>query len=74
MMQPQDIYFVSGVFLPLIGLIGYFTARADGTPVWFPTSLICLGVASLGYTWLLTGSLSFAGFADSVLRVLAAII
>jgi len=71
--QPQDIYFVLGIFLPLLGLIGYFTARADGTAIWFPVSLICFGAASLVYTWLITGSLSFAGFVDSVLRVLAAL-
>jgi len=72
--QPQDIYFVAGIFLPLLGLIGYFTARADGTAVWFPLLLICLGLVSLAYTWLMIGSLSFTGFADSILRILSAVI
>lgn len=72
-MEPHDIYFVFGGFLPLFGIIGYFTARADDTPVWFPVTLFCLGIGSLGYTWLQIGNgLTPSGFGDSVFRIMAA--
>jgi len=73
-MEPHDIYFVLGIFMPLIGLIGYLTARADRTVVWFPSLLITLGLMSLAYTWLQTDdNLTLTGFGDSVLRSIAAI-
>lgn len=60
--------------MPLIGLIGYFTARADRTVVWFPTLLIVSGMVSLAYVWLKTdGEFSVTGFGDSVLRIIATI-
>lgn len=74
-MEPHDIYFVFGVFMPIIGLIGYLTARADRTAVWFPTSLIVLGMAALAVTWVKTdGNLTATGFGDSVFRILGVIL
>lgn len=74
-MEPHDIYFFLGAFLPLIGLIGYFTARADMTPVWFPLALLLLGFGSMAMAWVKTGGdLSLTGFGDSVFRLIAAIL
>ncbi|MBL4750278.1 MAG: hypothetical protein JKX71_06810 [Amylibacter sp.] len=73
-MEPHDIYFALGVFMPLIGLIGYLTARAERTVVWFPSLLIALGLMSLAYTWVQTdGNLTLTGFGDSVVRIIAAL-
>lgn len=73
-MEPHDIYFALGVFLPLIGLIGYLTARVDGTVVWFPMLLIVLGIAAFAYAWVeADGGLTATGFGDSVVRILGAI-
>jgi len=73
-LKPYDIYFVLGVFMPLIGLIGYFTARAEKTVIWFPSLLIAFGLLSLAYTWMqMDDDLTFTGFGDSVFRILAAI-
>jgi hypothetical protein len=56
-------------------MIGYFTARADNTVVWFPSLLIVIGVMSLAYAWVKTdGNLTIPGFGDSVFRIIGAII
>jgi hypothetical protein len=61
--------------MPIIGFIGYLTARADRTAVWFPTSLIVLGMVALAVTWVKTdGNLTVTGFGDSVIRILGAIL
>ncbi len=74
-MQPHDIYFALGVFLPLIGFIGYLTARVDETAVWFPSLLFVLGIAAFAYAWFETdGKLTVTGFGDSVVRIIGAII
>jgi len=74
-MEPHDIYFFLGGFLPLIGLIGYFTARADMTPIWFPLFLLLLGLGSMVVAWdKADGNLSLTGFGDSALRIIAAIL
>jgi len=74
-MEPHDIYFFLGGFLPLIGLIGYFTARAEMTPIWFPLLLLLLGLGSMAMAWdKADGDLSLTGFGDSTLRIIAAIL
>ncbi len=74
-MEPHDIYFALGVFMPLLGFIGYITPREDRIIVWFPILLIGLGLASLVYTWVETGgNLTVTGFGDSLLRIVAAIL
>jgi hypothetical protein len=74
-MEPHDVYYVLGVFLPLFGVIGYLTARIERSAIWFPVTLFCLGLASFGMAWIKSGgSLTINGFGDSALRVVAAII
>lgn len=73
-MEPHDINFALGIFMPLIGWIGYLTARVDRTVVWFPSLLIVIGFAELAYAWIKTdGNLTAEGFGDSVVRIIAAI-
>lgn len=72
-MESHDVYYLAGVFLPFIGVIGYLSARIEKTAIWFPVMLFLLGLASLAYTWVITGGeLTFAGFGDSVIRIVAA--
>ena len=74
-MEPHDVYYVLGVFLPLIGLIGYLTAKIERSAIWFPVTLLCLGLASLGLAWMKSGGdLTIAGFGDSAVRILGAIL
>lgn len=73
-MEPHDVYYVLGVFLPLIGLIGYLTARIERSAIWFPVALFCLGLASLALAWMKSGGdLTIAGFGDSAVRIVGAI-
>lgn len=61
--------------MPLIGFIGYLTARAEGSAVWFPSMLIILGFAAFAYAWVETdGMLTVTGFGDSVVRIIGTII
>jgi hypothetical protein len=73
-MESHDIYYLAGVFLPFVGVIGYLSARIEKTAIWFPVLLFLLGLASLAYTWVKIGDeLTFTGFGDSVIRIIAAI-
>jgi hypothetical protein len=74
-MEPHDIYYVLGIFLPLIGVIGYLTARIERSAIWFPMTLFCLGLVSLGMAWMKSGGdLTISGYGDSALRIIGAIL
>lgn len=73
-MQPHDIYFVLGVFLPMIGFIGILNASAEEYPAKASYLIFITGLVLLGIAWLKNAdSLTFKGFIDSALRVFVAI-
>ncbi len=73
-MESHDIYYLAGVFLPFVGVIGYLSARIEKTAIWFPVLLFLLGLASFAYKLVkIVDELTFTGFGDSVIRIIAAI-
>ncbi|KAB7614754.1 hypothetical protein F9L33_09025 [Amylibacter sp. SFDW26] len=73
-MQPHDIYFVAGVLLFFLGIIGYLSARSEGDGVLSPILFVLIGIGGVGYAYLLNGQLlKPIDFMDSALRIFAAI-
>jgi hypothetical protein len=75
MMQQHDIYFVMGVLLFFFGVIGYLSARSEGaSPISSLVSFL-IGICSVAYACILhEGLLKPIDFADSTLRIVAAIL
>jgi len=73
-MQPYDLYFVFGGLLFFLGIIGYFSARSEGSSVISAALLFLAGIGGVAYACVLNGALlKPIDFADSALRIVAAI-
>ena len=73
-MQQHDIYFVIGILLFFLGLIGYLSARSEGGSIKSSLLFFFFGIGGVSYACMLNERiLKPIDFADSALRVVAAI-
>lgn len=69
-MQPHDTYFVLGIFMPLIGIIGILNASAEEYSPRSARLILLIGITLLGVAWYKSPEdFTFIGFIDSVLRM-----
>ena len=74
-MQPHDLYFVLGVLLFFLGIIGYLTARSEGASVISSLVFFFTGIVGVGYACMLSERLlTPIDFINSTLRIVAAIL
>ncbi len=74
-MEQHDLYFVFGVLLFSLGVIGYLSARSEGAGVKSSLLFFFVGIGGICYACMLNERLlKPIDFADSTLRIVAAIL